>query len=248
MQRDDPEVNRVARLIFCSQTDGYARKRASALHELGRRYSCACYPEIMCAFVYGTDDADERVRYRAVREIARQADKAPGCCTEQVVAALSSALADEDKPVARAAERALVRFGYDVQSGVFETTAACEPDANQSPPAAPAEPPPASPLLEPAPLTPPDPFTSAIPEASAPAEEFPPPPDDILPLTGSGEAAGEYETAPDLMPLAVPNELNDAALPQEFPARDGARRSGDVPSNPVACHKVPRTSRLTARR
>ena len=52
-------------MIYCSQTACYAKDRRNALNRLGKCYDCCYNPEIMCAFVYGLNDCDERVRLAA---------------------------------------------------------------------------------------------------------------------------------------------------------------------------------------
>ena len=69
----------------------------------------------MCAFVYGLNDCDERVRKESARQIGRQTKRNQCCCNAQVVAALTCALSDCDKCVVKAATKALRCCGYDVQ-------------------------------------------------------------------------------------------------------------------------------------
>ncbi|WP_373649783.1 MULTISPECIES: HEAT repeat domain-containing protein [unclassified Schlesneria] len=113
----------IAKLIYTSQTACYARQRAAALRKLGNRYDCICNPEIMSAFVYGLNDADERVRATAAKEIGDQTRK-NCCCSPEVVAALTCALADCDRGVRRKAERALRSCGYDIVDGNCDTCVA----------------------------------------------------------------------------------------------------------------------------
>ncbi len=61
------------------------------------------------------NDSDERVRYEAADEIGDQLRKNPCCLNDAVVCALTQALGDCDKKVARAAARALCIAGYDVK-------------------------------------------------------------------------------------------------------------------------------------
>ena len=68
----------------------------------------------MCAFVYGLNDADERVRRTAAYEIGCQVRRHPCCCSCQVTSALICALGDCDWRVRRCAERALCACGYEV--------------------------------------------------------------------------------------------------------------------------------------
>lgn len=107
----------IAELIYCSQTACYARQRAAAIHKLGDRYDCVCHPEIMSAFIYALNDADERVRRKAADEIGDQVRRNGCCCSPCVVAALTNALADCDRGVRREAEQALCLCGYDVVDG-----------------------------------------------------------------------------------------------------------------------------------
>ena len=104
-------------LIYTSQTACYAKDRKRALDKLGDRYSCVCNPEIMCAFVYGLNDSDERVRREAADEIGDQLRKNPCCCSCELTQALTAALADCDRGVRRQAEQALRACGYDIVDG-----------------------------------------------------------------------------------------------------------------------------------
>jgi hypothetical protein len=112
-------------LIYQSQTACYARQRRAALRKLGNRYDCICNPEIMTAFVYGLNDADERVRRTAADKIGDQIRKNCCCCPE-VVAALTCALGDCDRGVRRQAEQALRLCGYEIVDGCCNTcTSTC---------------------------------------------------------------------------------------------------------------------------
>ena len=113
----------IAKLIYTSQTACYARQRSAALRKLGNRYDCICNPEIMTAFIYGLNDADERVRSTAAKEIGDQVRK-NCCCSPEVVAALTCALGDCDRGVRRNAERALRSCGYDIVDGNCDTCVA----------------------------------------------------------------------------------------------------------------------------
>lgn len=113
----------IAKLIYTSQTACYARQRSAALRKLGNRYDCICNPEIMTAFIYGLNDADERVRSTAAKEIGDQVRK-NCCCSPEVVAALTCALGDCDRGVRRTAERALRSCGYDIVDGNCDTCVA----------------------------------------------------------------------------------------------------------------------------
>lgn len=124
----------------------HAKDRAKALKKLGRN-DCACNPEIMCAFVYGLNDADEKVRARAADEIGDQARKgSKGCgsccaCTPEIIAALTCALGDCDKKVRKQAEEALELCGYDVVDGCCNNACgnACGTSAPAATPMPPAE-------------------------------------------------------------------------------------------------------------
>jgi hypothetical protein len=143
----------IAKLIYESQTACYARQRRAAIRKLGNRYDCICNPEIMTAFVYALNDADERVRRTAADKIGDQVRKNCCCCPE-VVAALTCALGDCDRGVVRQAEQALRLCGYDVVNGCCDqgcTTAGCNNGC------APAGTPAAAPMIDngaPAPVPP----------------------------------------------------------------------------------------------
>ncbi|MGE5193484.1 MAG: HEAT repeat domain-containing protein [Deltaproteobacteria bacterium] len=159
----------VAHWIYESQTACHAKERRKALKKLGK-YDCVCNPEIMCAFIYGLNDTDERVRKQAANQIRKQTKRNPCCCNDKVVAALTCALADCDKKVVKAACKALRQCGYDVQDccnqgcgGCCTQAASCgAPVHTESAPAAPAEGGEAAPAPAPAPA-------SAEPEAYFPS-------------------------------------------------------------------------------
>jgi hypothetical protein len=117
----------IAKLIYESQTACYAKCRRNAIRSLSA-FDCVCNPEIMSAFVYGLNDADERVRRASADAIAAQLRKNPCCCSTCVTNALTTATADCDKNVRRAAEKALCACGYDVIEPACET-ACCEDKA-----------------------------------------------------------------------------------------------------------------------
>lgn len=151
---------KIAELIYESQTACYARQRRAAIHKLGDKYDCVCNPEIMAAFIYALNDADEHVRTKAADEIGDQIRK-HGCCCPDVVAALTCALADCHRGVRREAEQALKLCGYDVVKGDCCQTACstgcnagCAPASSCGPQSAPA--PAAMPATEgvPAPVPP----------------------------------------------------------------------------------------------
>ncbi len=106
----------VATVIHESMTACYAKDRRSALRRLGK-YDCVCHPEIMNAYIYGLNDADERVRAEAADGIGDQLKKNRCCCSPEVVSALTAALGDCDRSVRREATRALKACGYDVVDG-----------------------------------------------------------------------------------------------------------------------------------
>ncbi|QDT89446.1 hypothetical protein Pan161_10750 [Gimesia algae] len=141
----DPCV--IAELIYQSQTACYAKHRRKAIHKLGDHFNCECNPEIMCAFIYALNDADERVRAKAADEIGDQLRKHCCGCSPELTAALTCALGDCDKKVVREATQALELCGYEVVEGCCDTpcchTNGCAP-AGCSPSAAPAAPAPAS--------------------------------------------------------------------------------------------------------
>jgi hypothetical protein len=124
----------------------YAKDRRKAIHKLGDKYDVCCNPEIMCAFVYALNDADEKVRAKAADEIGDQIRKnkknnCGGCCvcTPEVVAALTCALGDCDKKVRKQAEEALELCGYDVVKGCCDSccnagcTSACGASGSPAP-------------------------------------------------------------------------------------------------------------------
>lgn len=112
----------IAQLIYESQTACYAKQRSKALCKLGK-FDCSCNPEIMGAFIYGLNDADERVRRQAADEIGDQLEDHPCCCSPEVIAALTCALGDCDKCVVRQAKEALQECGYDVVQACCEQPA-----------------------------------------------------------------------------------------------------------------------------
>ncbi len=151
----------IAELIYKSQTCCYAKDRARAIHRLGDRYDCVCHPEIMSAFIYALNDADERVRAKAADEIGDQIRRNGCCCSACVVSALTNALADCDRGVRREAEQALRLCGYDIVDGCCDTCDNCDVACNAAcgatgvaPAAAPAAPAQAAPEAAPAPAPP----------------------------------------------------------------------------------------------
>ncbi|MAT14427.1 MAG: hypothetical protein CMJ46_04065 [Planctomyces sp.] len=142
--------------MYQSQTACYADDRKDAIDELGDNYDCACNPEIMTAFIYALNDADEDVRKEAADEIGDQLRNNPCCCSPELTAALTCALADCDRGVVRQAEEALEACGYEIVDGCCDVCCAtgCT-SGHVSPavaptPAAPAEPK----AVEPAPAPP----------------------------------------------------------------------------------------------
>jgi hypothetical protein len=107
------EACRIAKLIYESQTACYAKTRRNAIRQLAK-YDCVCHPEIMSAFVYALNDADERVRAAAADAIGDQVRRNSSCCSSCVIAALTRATADCDKTVRKYAEKALCACGYDL--------------------------------------------------------------------------------------------------------------------------------------
>jgi hypothetical protein len=154
----------VAHWIYESQTACHAKCRRKAIKKLGK-YDCICNPEIMCAFIYGLNDCDERVRKESAVQIRKQVKK-NCCCNDKVVCALTYALGDCDKGVVRAACRALKACGYDVQNSCCTTTVAStccpQPASCGAPVTAPV----------PAPVDK-APETAPVPTASEPGEYFP---------------------------------------------------------------------------
>lgn len=120
----------VAKLIYQSQTACYAKDRRAAIHKLGDNYDCQCNPEIMVAFIYALNDADERVRWKAADEIGDQLRNNPCCCSKQVIAALTAALGDCDKGVRHQAEEGLEACGYEVVDGCCDGVS-CDPCAKR---------------------------------------------------------------------------------------------------------------------
>lgn len=125
----DADPCEVAKLIYKSQTACYAKDREKAIDKLGDFDACRCNPEIMVAFIYALNDADEEVREEAADEIGDQIRKSKkehgtcnNCCSPEVVAALTSALGDCDKGVRKQAEEALEACGYDIVDGNCETS------------------------------------------------------------------------------------------------------------------------------
>ena len=121
----DADPCEIAELIYQSQTACYAKDRRRAIHKLGDNFDCVCNPEIMVAFVYALNDADERVRAKAADEIGDQIrqndDGCCTCCTPEIVAALTCALGDCDRKVRRQAEEGLEACGYEVVDGCCDT-------------------------------------------------------------------------------------------------------------------------------
>jgi len=149
----------LAKLIYQSQTACYAKDRRKAIHKLGDNYSCVCSPEIMSAFIYALNDADERVRWKAADEIGDQLRKNPCCCCSDVVAALTCALADCDRGVRRQAEEGLEACGYEIVDGCCDVCGTGDACGNGcGPQAAPMSPAPSDEAAPaPAPAPPEDP-------------------------------------------------------------------------------------------
>jgi len=116
----------LAKWIYKSQTSCYAKDRRKAIKYLGGHFDCYCSPEIMTAFIYALNDADERVREEAAEQIRRQVRKNRCCCSQPVIAALTAALGDCDKHVRKEAEKALEQCGYEVVKGCCRCVS-CDP-------------------------------------------------------------------------------------------------------------------------
>lgn len=117
----------IAKLIQESKTGCYATHRRDAIHRLGDRYDCVCYPQVMNAFIYALNDSDERVRSKAADEIGDQIRRNRCICGSPVIQALQCALADCDRSVRRQAEEALKLSGYEIVDGRCCTTVHTEP-------------------------------------------------------------------------------------------------------------------------
>ena len=141
----DADPCEIAKLIYESQTACYAKDRRSAIHDLGDDYDCVCNPEIMSAFMYALNDADERVRAKAADEIGDQLRDNGCCCSKELVAALTCALGDCDRSVRRQAEEALEACGYDVVDGCCESSCGSDGCGSKPAPAEKATPAPAPP-------------------------------------------------------------------------------------------------------
>jgi len=105
--------------------------------------------------IYGLNDADERVRRMSADEISDALKKNPCCCSKEVVAALTCALADCDRRVRHHAEKALRQCGYEIvdgccKPGCVASVGGCAP-AGPAPSMAPAPAPSAAPAPAPAP-------------------------------------------------------------------------------------------------
>ena len=96
----------------------------------------------MVALVYALNDSDEDVRKEAADEIGDQVRKNPCCCSPEITAALTAALADCDKGVRKQAEEALEACGYEVVDGCCDTCGdtGCAPGCGGPAPAAPPAP------------------------------------------------------------------------------------------------------------
>ena len=115
----------IAKLIYASQTGCRGKDRRKAIKKLGK-FDCVCNPEIMVAFIYALNDADEKVREEAAEEIGDQLKDNPCCCNAKVTAALTAALGDCVKDVRKDAEKALRYCGYEVVDGCCEGVC-CDP-------------------------------------------------------------------------------------------------------------------------
>ena len=120
----DADPCEIAKLIYESQTACYAKDRKKAIDDLGD-FDCECNPEIMGAFLYALNDADERVRANAADEIGDQLRDNNCCCNDEIVAALKTALGDCDRRVRRQAEEALEACGYEIVDGCCQPCGGC---------------------------------------------------------------------------------------------------------------------------
>jgi hypothetical protein len=119
----------------------------------------------MVAFIYALNDADEEVRAEAADEIGDQLKNNYCCCSREIVAALTCALADCDDDVRSEAEEALEACGYEIVDGCCNkcghtacNTNACAPAGCTNTGAAPTvAPAPAEGEAAPAPAPPEDP-------------------------------------------------------------------------------------------
>ncbi|MCA9082631.1 MAG: HEAT repeat domain-containing protein [Planctomycetaceae bacterium] len=102
-------------------TGCYAADRRRAIHRLGDHFDCCCHPEIMNAFIYALNDADEHVRAKAADEIGDQIRRNRCICGSPVIRALTTALGDCDPSVRRQAEQALKASGYRIEDGCCVT-------------------------------------------------------------------------------------------------------------------------------
>ncbi|MCA9116285.1 MAG: HEAT repeat domain-containing protein [Planctomycetaceae bacterium] len=112
----DADPCEIAKLIYESQTACYAKDRKKAIDDLGD-FDCECNPEIMGAFLYALNDADEKVRANAADEIGDQLRKRGCGCNDEIINALKVALGDCDRKVRRQAEEALEAAGYEIVDG-----------------------------------------------------------------------------------------------------------------------------------
>lgn len=133
--RERDTAREIAALIFRSQTACYARHRRAALHRLGDDYNCASNPEILVAFVFALNDADETVRAKAADEIGDQLKANPDCRVKEVIAALKVGLTDCDAAVRHESKLALKVCGYQV---VATKSGDCARPAGRCIPSAPA--------------------------------------------------------------------------------------------------------------
>jgi hypothetical protein len=128
----------------------------------------------MCAMIYALNDADEHVRREAAEKIGDELKKNPCCCSREVVAALTCALADCDRRVRHHAEKALRRCGYDVVDGCCKQTCCATAGCTSAPGCAPSAPMPYS-----APATPaPAPNAAPAPAPATAPAPAPAPPED----------------------------------------------------------------------
>ncbi len=103
----------VAKLIYTSMTACKPGDREEAIDELDD-FSEVVYPEIICAYLYALNDADPGVREEAADELGDALEEYPCLCSQQIVDALTCALADCDDDVVDQVEEALEACGYDI--------------------------------------------------------------------------------------------------------------------------------------
>lgn len=198
----------------------------------------------MCAFVYGMNDADERVRQQAVYEVLRQGRRHKDCCCPSVVEALQTALADCDRGVRKYAAKALCQCGYDVKD--CDSCGTCGSLASTCNTGFAPFVPPAPGTLEPAPSVPYEESPEGIKVPAAP--EPPDEPVEIIPRPKKVEEEPEAESEADDTPNPKPAIKKPATKkpvvvePEEEKEETSARsnyspRLGAAPA-PRGCRKL----------